>query len=90
MFLIFGAITLIGTFVYCGLMCRNADKPKKPTDEPNWTKSWQKNIGYTPHEINYNKSDRFDERSYSDRYSVGKVSAKSKCSGRESKKSNRY
>lgn len=74
-------------------MCRDAPKREPSAAEDSyWTKGWQKNIGYTPHEINYNKSNQFDEK-YSDRFSVGKMSAKStkssksKSSGRES---NRY
>jgi hypothetical protein len=76
-FLIFGFLTLIGSMVYCVIVCRDAKTPAQLRNEDlYWTKHWQKNIGYTPHEINY-KTDRYDERDrYSDRYSVGKTSGK--------------
>lgn len=50
--------------------------PKEVRDDKDfyWTKHWQKNIGYTPHEeINYKTDDR--DR-FSDHYSVGKTSGK--------------
>ena len=65
--------------IYCVIVCRNA---KSPSDLKNediyWTKHWSKNIGYTPHEIDY-KKDEYDEK-YSDRYSIGGKSGKSKYS----------
>lgn len=79
-FLIFGFATLIGSMIYCVIVCRDAKTPSQLRNEDlYWTRYWQKNIGYTPHEINY-KAD-----AYSDRYSVGKTSGK--YSDRES---NRY
>ncbi|XP_075159572.1 uncharacterized protein LOC142232789 [Haematobia irritans] len=82
-FLIFGFLTLIGCMVYCVYVCRDAKTPSQVRNEDlYWTRHWQKNIGYTPQEINY-KADKYD--AYSDRYSVGKMSGK--YSDRES---NRY
>lgn len=71
-FLIFGFLTLIGSMVYCVIVCRDAKTPSQVRNEDlYWTKHWQKSIGYTPqNEINY-KADRYD----SDRYSVGRMSA---------------
>lgn len=76
-FLVFGFATLIGSMIYCVIVCRDAKTPEQLRNEDlYWTKHWQKNIGYTPHEIDY-KTDRFDERDrYSDRFSVGKMSGK--------------
>lgn len=81
-FLVFGFLTLIGSMIYCVYVCRDAKTPSQLRNEDlYWTRHWQKNIGYTPQEINYNyKADKFD--GYSDRYSVSKMSG-----GRES---NRY
>lgn len=82
-FLIFGLITLIGSIIYCIYLCRDIKTPSQIRNEDlYWTKHWQKNIGYTPQEINY-KTDKYD--GYSDRYSVSKMSGK--YSDRES---NRY
>uniref|UniRef100_A0A1A9VE99 Uncharacterized protein n=2 Tax=Glossina TaxID=44049 RepID=A0A1A9VE99_GLOAU len=82
-FLIFGFLTLIGCMVYCVVVCRDAKTPSQVRNEDlYWTRHWQKNIGYTPQEINY-KADKYD--AYSDRYSVSKMSGK--YSDRES---NRY
>ncbi|XP_055701064.1 uncharacterized protein LOC129800593 [Phlebotomus papatasi] len=73
-FLIFGFLTLIGSMIYCVIVCRDAKTPSQLRNEDlYWTRHWQKNIGYTPHEINY-KTDRYD--GYSDRYSVSKMSGK--------------
>lgn len=84
MFLIFGFATLIGSMIYCVVVCRDAKTPAQVRNEDlYWTRYWQKNIGYTPHEINY-KADRYND-AYSDRYSVSKISGK--YSDRES---NRY
>lgn len=81
-FLIFGFATLIGSMIYCVVVCRDAKTPSQLRNEDlYWTRYWQKNIGYTPHEINY-KVDRYND---SDRYSVSKISGK--YSDRES---NRY
>lgn len=82
-FLIFGFGTLIGSMVYCVYVCRDVKTPSQVRNEDlYWTRHWQKNIGYTPQEINY-KTDKYD--GYSDRYSVSKMSGK--YSDRES---NRY
>lgn len=84
-FLIFGFATLIGSMIYCVTVCRDAKTPAQLRNEDlYWTKHWQKNIGYTPHEINYKADSRFND-AYSDRYSVSKISGK--YSDRES---NRY
>ncbi|XP_053685485.1 uncharacterized protein LOC128735044 [Sabethes cyaneus] len=76
-FLIFGFATLVGSMIYCVIVCRDAKTPDQLRNEDlYWTKHWQKSIGYTPHEIDY-KTDRFDERDrYSDRFSVSKMSGK--------------
>ncbi|KAL1402787.1 hypothetical protein quinque_005219 [Culex quinquefasciatus] len=76
-FLVFGFATLIGSMIYCVIVCRDAKTPEQLRNEDlYWTKHWQKSIGYTPHEIDY-KTDRFDERDrYSDRFSVSKMSGK--------------
>ncbi|EDW73390.1 uncharacterized protein Dwil_GK16674 [Drosophila willistoni] len=73
-FLIFGFLTLIGCMIYCVYVCRDAKTPSQVRNEDlYWTRHWQKNIGYTPQEINY-KADKYDN--YSDRYSVSKLSGK--------------
>lgn len=73
-FLVFGFATLVGSMVYCVVVCRDAKTPAQVRNEDlYWTKHWQKNIGYTPHEIDY-KADRYD--GYSDGYSIGKASGK--------------
>ncbi|CAO1423584.1 unnamed protein product [Diamesa hyperborea] len=78
-FLIFGFITLIGSMIYCVVVCRDFKHPSQVQNEDiYWKNHWQKNIGYNPHtEIDY-KTDP-------DRYSVSKMSGK--YSDRES---NRY
>jgi len=69
-FLIFGFATLIGSLVYCVIVCKDVRTPKQLKKEDlYWTKHWQKNIGYTPHEIDY-KADAADG------YSVSKMSGK--------------
>ncbi|KAG5670405.1 hypothetical protein PVAND_000673 [Polypedilum vanderplanki] len=66
-FLIFGFATLIGSMIYCVIVCRDVKTPAQLRNEDlYWTKHWQKNIGYTPHEIDY-KTDP-------DGYSVSKIS----------------
>ncbi|XP_070502674.1 uncharacterized protein [Chironomus tepperi] len=68
-FLIFGFATLIGSMIYCVIVCRDVKTPAQLRNEDlYWTKHWQKNIGYTPHEIDY-KTDP-------DGYSVSKISGK--------------
>lgn len=71
-FLIFGFLTLIGSMVYCVIVCRDAKTPSQLRNEDlYWTKHWQKSIGYTPqNEINYKADrDRYGDGAYSDRYS---------------------
>ncbi|XP_055382583.1 uncharacterized protein LOC129612824 [Condylostylus longicornis] len=73
-FLVFGFLTLIGSMIYCVYVCRDAKTPSQLRNEDlYWTRHWQKNIGYTPQEINY-KVDKYDN--YSDRYSVSKMSVR--------------
>lgn len=73
-FLVFGFLTLIGCMIYCVYVFRDAKTPSQVRNEDlYWTRHWQKNIGYTPQEINY-KADKYD--AYSDRYSVSKLSGK--------------
>lgn len=68
-FLVFGFATLIGSMIYCVFVCRDVKTPKQLRNEDlYWTKHYQKNIGYTPHEIDY-KTDP-------DGYSVSKMSGK--------------
>lgn len=70
-FLIFGFLTLIGSMVYCVIVCRDARTPSQVRNEDlYWTKHWQKDIGYTPRE-NIHKHD--DER---DQYSTIKLDDK--------------
>lgn len=70
-FLVFGFGTLIGSMIYCVIVCRDAKTPSQLRNEDlYWTKHWQKSIGYTPqNEINYKV-----DRDHSDRYSVSKYS----------------
>lgn len=80
-FLIFGFLTLIGSMVYCVIVCRDAKTPSQIRNEDlYWTKHWQKSVGYTPqNEINYKGDrDRYGggDGAYSDRYSVSKMSGK--------------
>lgn len=82
-FLVFGFLTLIGSLIFCVFVCRDAKTPSQLRDEDlYWTHHWQKNIGYTPQEINY-KTDRYPDN-YSDRYSISKASRYS------DQESNRY
>lgn len=73
LFLAFGFLTLIGSLVYCVVVCRESRPPPRHPDDLYWTHHWQKNIGspeiYYKAEEKYNDPDR-----YSDRYSVGKMS----------------
>lgn len=76
-FLVFGFLTLIGSMVYCVIVCRDAKTPSQLRNEDlYWTKHWQKSIGYTPqNEINYKTDrERYGDGAYSDRYSVSKYS----------------
>lgn len=87
-FLIFGFGTLIGSMVYCVIVCRDAKTPSQLRNEDlYWTKHWQKSIGYTPNEINY-KGDR--DGAYSDRYSVSKYSERGNGGGSRSASVHRY
>lgn len=68
-FLIFGFATLLGSLIYCVIVCKDVKTPSQVRDEDlYWTKHWQKNIGYKPQEIDY-KTDP-------DGYSVSKMSGK--------------
>jgi hypothetical protein len=68
-FLIFGFATLIGSLVYCVIVCKDVRTPKQVRNEDlYWTKHWQKNIGFTPKEIDY--------KAEPDGYSVSKMSGK--------------
>lgn len=68
-FLIFGFATLIGSLVYCVIVCKDVRTPRQVRNEDlYWTKHWQKNIGFTPKEIDY--------KSEQDGYSVSKMSGK--------------
>lgn len=71
--------------IYCVVVCRDAKTPAQLRNEDlYWTRYWQKNIGYTPHEINY----KVDRDRYNDAYSTHSVS---KISGKYSdRESNRY
>ncbi|GBP24162.1 hypothetical protein EVAR_10386_1 [Eumeta japonica] len=53
-FLIFGFITLIGSLVYCVVLCR--ESPPQHPDHWYWTHHWSKTIG--PSEIHYNTSEK--------------------------------
>lgn len=76
-FLIFGFATLIGSMIYCVVICRDAKSPEQLRDSDlYWTRHWSKSIGYTPHEINYiSDRDRYND-AHSDKYSVSKISGK--------------
>lgn len=76
-FLIFGLLTLAGSFIYCVLICRDVKHPKdvRPEDMY-WTHHWQKTIG-SPPEIHYRAEEKYpDTDRYSDRFSVSKMSTK--------------
>lgn len=49
-FLIFGFITLVGSLIYCVVLCRENPYPRYP-DDFYWTHHWSKTIG--PSEIHY-------------------------------------
>ncbi|EEZ99837.1 uncharacterized protein LOC657010 [Tribolium castaneum] len=73
-FLIFGFLTLIGSLIYCVIICKDVKSPKDINPEDlYWTHHWQKTIG-SP-EINYKTEEKYDDR-YSDRYSISKLSGK--------------
>ncbi|CAH1101001.1 unnamed protein product [Psylliodes chrysocephalus] len=74
-FLIFGFLTLIGSLIYCVVICRDFKRPDEINpDELYWTHHWQKTIG-SP-EIHYKAEDKYGDDRYSDRYSVSKLSGK--------------
>lgn len=74
-FLIFGFLTLVGSLIYCVVICREFKSPKDVNpDDFYWTHHWQKHIG-TP-EIHYKSEEKFADDRYSDRYSVSKLSGK--------------
>ncbi|XP_041986184.1 uncharacterized protein LOC121738288 [Aricia agestis] len=71
-FLIFGFITLVGSLIYCVVLCRENPYPRYP-DDLYWRHHWSKTIG--PSEIHYSsekpyrKYDRESNKGYSDRES---------------------
>lgn len=74
-FLIFGFLTLIGSLIYCVIVCKDVKSPKEVSPEDlYWTHHWQKHIG-SP-EIHYKAEDKYPDDRYSDHYSVSKYSAK--------------
>ncbi|XP_017774206.1 PREDICTED: uncharacterized protein LOC108560977 [Nicrophorus vespilloides] len=74
-FLIFGFLTLIGSLIYCVVVCREVKHPDDVHPEDlYWTHHWQKNIG-SP-EIHYKAEEKYADDRYSDRYSVSKLSGK--------------
>lgn len=54
-FLIFGFITLVGSLIYCVVLCRENPYPRYP-DDFYWTHHWSKTIG--PSEIHYSTSEK--------------------------------
>lgn len=88
-FLIFGFITLVGSLIYCVVLCRENPYPRYP-DDFYWTHHWSKTIG--PSEINYSTSEKpYRQNGHSDRYNNkynGKFSDRESAKGysdRESK-----
>ncbi|KAL0822292.1 hypothetical protein ABMA28_004401 [Loxostege sticticalis] len=87
-FLIFGFITLVGSLIYCVVLCRENPYPRYP-DDFYWTHHWSKTIG--PSEIHYNASEKpYRQNGHSDRYNKynGKYSDRESAKGysdRESK-----
>ncbi|XP_018566880.1 uncharacterized protein LOC108907620 isoform X2 [Anoplophora glabripennis] len=74
-FLIFGFLTLIGSLIYCVIICKDVKNPREVNPEDMyWTHHWQKNIGSS--EIHYKAGEKYADDRYSDRYSVGKLSGK--------------
>ncbi|XP_004931603.3 uncharacterized protein LOC101743327 [Bombyx mori] len=83
-FLIFGFITLVGSLVYCVVLCRENPYPRYP-DDFHWTHHWSKTIG--PSEIHYNASEKQYRQNGHNRYN-GKYSDRESAKGysdRESK-----
>ncbi|CAB3220439.1 unnamed protein product [Arctia plantaginis] len=88
-FLIFGFITLVGSLIYCVVLCRENPYPRYP-DDFYWTHHWSKTIG--PSEIHYSASEKqYVKNGHSDRYNNkynGKYSDRESAKGysdRESK-----
>uniref|UniRef100_A0A2A4KAQ1 Uncharacterized protein n=2 Tax=Obtectomera TaxID=104431 RepID=A0A2A4KAQ1_HELVI len=87
-FLIFGFITLVGSLIYCVVLCRENPYPRYP-DDFYWTHHWSKTIG--PSEIHYSASEKqYIKNGNSDRYNKynGKYSDRESAKGysdRESK-----
>ncbi|XP_023023595.1 uncharacterized protein [Leptinotarsa decemlineata] len=74
-FLIFGFLTLIGSLIYCVIICKDVKRPGDVNpDDLYWTHHWQKNIGSS--EIHYKAEEKYGDDRYSDRYSVSKLSGK--------------
>lgn len=83
-FLIFGFITLVGSLVYCVVLCRENPYPRYP-DDFHWTHHWSKTIG--PSEIHYSASEKQYRQNGHNRYN-GKYSDRESAKGysdRESK-----
>ncbi|KAL1517810.1 hypothetical protein ABEB36_001533 [Hypothenemus hampei] len=75
-FLIFGFLTLIGSLIYCVIVCRDVKTPSQVNpDELYWTHHWSKTFGASP-EIHYKAGEKYGDDRYSDRYSVSKLSGK--------------
>ncbi|XP_060519518.1 uncharacterized protein LOC132697844 [Cylas formicarius] len=75
-FLIFGFLTLIGSLIYCVVICRDVKSPSEVNpDELYWTHHWSKTIGASP-EIHYKTEEKYGDDHYSDGYSIGKLSGK--------------
>ncbi|XP_045450730.1 uncharacterized protein LOC123659571 [Melitaea cinxia] len=87
-FLIFGFITLVGSLIYCVVLCRENPYPRYP-DDFYWTHHWSKTIG--PSEIHYSASEKPYRQNGHDRYNKyngGKYSDRESAKGysdRESK-----
>lgn len=86
-FLIFGFITLVGSLIYCVVLCRENPYPRYP-DDFYWTHHWSKTIG--PSEIHYSTSEKPYRQNGHDRFNKynGKYSDRESAKGysdRESK-----
>ncbi|KAJ8967816.1 hypothetical protein NQ317_004051 [Molorchus minor] len=67
-FLIFGFLTLIGSLIYCVIICKDVKRPSEVNPDD------LKNIGSS--EIHYKGEEKYGDDRYSDRYSVSKLSGK--------------
>lgn len=75
-FLIIGCLTLVGSLVYCVVICREFKHPSEVNpDDIYWTHQWQKKIGTTPSEIHY-RTEKYPYDKYSDKNSVSKMSSR--------------